>query len=103
MAANEIHEDDIGVVFQVTIEDDGTAVDVSGATTQQILFGKPDGTKLTKTSGFTNSGSDGKVQYASVADDLTPAGQWYIQVRVVLASGSDLHSDIAKFIVHPNL
>ena len=37
MAANEIHVDDVGTKFIVTIKDGDTAINVSAATTKNIL------------------------------------------------------------------
>jgi hypothetical protein len=101
MAADEVHVGDVGTTFILTVTD-GTAVDVSGATTKQILFGKPNGSTVTKTAAFTTDGTDGKVQYSTVANDLDMAGVWNIQAYVVLAAGS-WHSDVTSFVVYPNV
>ena len=45
--ASQIHEDDIGTKFLVTVTDDGSAVDISSATSLVIYIKKPDGTTLT--------------------------------------------------------
>lgn len=102
MAADEIHENDIGTVFTATIKDGANVVNVSTATTRQLLFKTPAGTLLTKTAALVTDGSDGKVKYTTVTGDLTPAGEWQVQGYVVSASGS-WKSDIYKFTVHPNL
>ena len=65
MAANEIHMNDVGTKFLVTVTDGTTAVDISSATTKQLIFQKPSGTKLTKATAFTSDGTDGKMQYIS--------------------------------------
>ena len=64
MAANEIHMNDVGTKFLVTVTDGTTAVDISSATTKQLIFQKPSGTKLTKATAFTSDGTDGKMQYS---------------------------------------
>ena len=102
MAANEIHKGDIGTVFVVTVQDGSSAVDVSGATTKQVLFRKPDGTVVANDAEFTTDGTDGKIQYTSVADDLDTVGQWHIQARVTLPAGT-WRSDVGVFQVHENL
>jgi len=102
MAANEIHVGDIGTVLVVTIKDGTTTIDISSATTKQIILTAPDGGKLTKAASFTTDGTDGKMQYATVAGDLDEAGWWKLQGRVVLAAGT-WSTDITRFEVHQNL
>ena len=102
MSANEVHKDDIGTVFEVALMDGSSIVNVSAATTKEIIFEKPDGSTLTKTAEFVTSGSDGKIDYTTVAGDLDTIGRWKIQAYVVLAAGS-WKSDVAEFSVHDNL
>ena len=102
MSANEIHQDDIGTAFTITVQDDTTAVNISTATTRQIKFKKPSGTVLIKTGVFVTDGTDGKLRYTSVADDLDEAGKWYLQVYLVLTNWTG-HSDQGEFVVYSNL
>ena len=64
MAANEIHVDDVGTQFLLTIMDGSAAVDISSASTKQIIIKKPSGTKMTKSATFSSDGSDGKIYYS---------------------------------------
>lgn len=104
---NEVHIGDIGTVFRVTLNDCGggtpVVVDVSSATTKQILFTKPDKTVLTKDATFTTDGTDGQIEYASIDGDLDAKGTWKIQARIVFPNGSKWSSDVSKFKVYPNL
>jgi len=102
MAAEEIHLDDIGTVFEVILMDDEDVVDISGATTKELIFRKPDGSKATQTADFVTDGTDGGMQYISVADDLDQTGAWNIQAYLVLP-GWIGHSDVADFTIHKNL
>jgi hypothetical protein len=102
MAANEIHVGDIGTVITVTLKDDTTAVDISGATTKTIYLSKPDGTVLAKGATFTSDGTNGKMYYATLAGDLDQPGHWQIQAKVVLATGT-WYSDVSTFDVEDNL
>jgi hypothetical protein len=102
MAANEIHMNDVGTKFLVTVTDGTTAVDISSATTKQLIFQKPSGTKLTKATVFTNDGTDGKMQYSVVADDFDEAGSYKLQGKVVISDGT-FYTDIHTFKVHRNL
>ena len=43
MAQDEIHKNDVGTVFELTIKDGQATVDVSTTTAKQIIFRKPDG------------------------------------------------------------
>ncbi len=101
MSAGEIHVGDIGTVFQVTVKDGTTVVDVSSATTLQLIFTKPSGS-ITVTASLVNTGTDGLIKYAFVSGDLNIAGRWRYQVRVVISS-SEWKSDIGSFTVHKNL
>ncbi|KKK53415.1 hypothetical protein LCGC14_3095030, partial [marine sediment metagenome] len=75
--AAEIHENDIGTAFEFTIKDqDDAVVDISGATTKEIIFFDPDGNSVNKTVSFTTDGTDGKMFFNSIADQLTPVGVW---------------------------
>ena len=101
--AAEVRLDNIGVAFTATIVDeDGDAVDVSGATTQQFRFYKPDGTTVTETTGYGTTGVDGIITYTTVAGDLDVAGTWYVQPYVVTAALT-LNTDVHEFEVKRNL
>ena len=102
MSANEIHLNDVGTVFEATIMDGTSVVDISAATTKQLIFRGPNGVSKTKSAVFTTNGTDGKLKYTTVANDLDPVGQWSWQAYVVLAAGA-WHSDVAEFIVYENL
>ncbi len=103
MAANEIHFGDIGTVFKVTIKDDSTVVDISTASTKQIVLKKPSGEKLTKTANFLTDGSDGIITYTTISGDLDEAGMWKIQGYIVLSGGNTFYTDINAFKVYRNL
>jgi hypothetical protein len=102
MAANEIHLQDIGTVFEVTLLDGVDIVDLTGASAQSIVFLLPDKSVVTKTSVFKTNGTDGIIQYVTLADDLSQIGKWKLQAVVVLPTGT-WSSDISEFKVHDNL
>ena len=102
MSANEIHQGDIGTILRLTVKDGTDAIDLSAATTKEIVLRKPSGSMVTKDATFTTDGSDGQIQYTTVADDLDEAGIWRIQARVVLLGGT-WRTDIARFEVYENL
>ncbi len=98
----EIHVGDIGTQITLSITDAGTAVDLSSATTKQIIFLKPDRTKLTKTAEFATDGTNGQLKYTTIAGDLDLAGFWQVQAYVVLPTG-EWHSSTEMFEVSENL
>lgn len=108
MAAPEIHVADIGTVFRITLLDDVAIVDVSTATTMQIIFTKPATATIpfevvVKDAVHSTDGTDGIIQYVSILDDLDTAGDWKIQAFVTMPSGSEHSSDIGAFTVYANL
>jgi hypothetical protein len=68
---------DVGTVLRATVKDqDGTVVDISSSSPKQIYVKRPDGSVLVKTGSFTTTGSDGKLQYATIAGDLNQPGPY---------------------------
>lgn len=100
---SEIHLNDIGTAFRMTIYDESNnIVNVSG-TTPTILFTKPDKTILEKEATLYTDGTDGKIQYVSEDGDLDTIGQWQIQAFIYFTDTTQLYSNISTFRVHRNL
>jgi hypothetical protein len=102
MPANEIHLNDVGTKFLVTIKDGSSAVNISSASTKEIIIQKPSGTKITATATFDSDGTDGKIHYVTVADDLDEAGSYKLQGKVIISDGT-FYTDITSFKVYRNL
>ena len=103
MPANEIHMNDVGTKFLVTVTDGSSAVDISSASsTKQIIIKKPSGTKMEKAAVFNSDGVDGKMYYNIASDDLDEAGSYKLQGKVVISDGT-FYTDITTFKVHRNL
>lgn len=101
----EVHVDDVGTVFRSTVldtVDPRVVADLSGVTTQEFIFKKPDETTITRTTSFTTDGTDGLIEYATIAGDLDQIGAWKIQAHLVNPSG-DWHTTIHSFSVFGNL
>ena len=100
MAQGEIHKDDIGTQFTASFLDGTATVNVSGATTKQLLFVKPSGAIVIQI------GSDGtdtnQLTYTTVTGDLNETGEFKLQGFITIG-GSSWHSDISTFTVHPNV
>ncbi len=105
MAANEIHQNDIGTQFDVTVYDNTSVLNISSASVRQLEFTKPSRTKVTVTASFSGSsaGSDGKLSYITAASNfLDEIGDWQMQVYLEMSTGI-WHSDVSTFYVHRNL
>lgn len=100
--ASEIHVNDIGTKFLATIKDDSEVVDVSSAISVTMMFKKPDDEVVQKAGVFDSDGTDGKIYYSTVVGDLDEAGQYKLQAKVVLSTGT-YYTDIYTFKVHCNL
>lgn len=93
---------DIGTIITLTITDEtGAVVDISGATTKTIYFVRTDGSVVTKSAVFSSNGTDGKVQYTTVANDLNQVGNWKAQAYVDIPSGK-WYSSFFDFSVEKN-
>jgi hypothetical protein len=102
MGSNEIRINDIGTVFYGTISDASGAVDISGATTKQIILLKPDGTSIQEDASFVTDGTDGQLSYTIQSGDLDVCGTWRIQWLIILSSGT-WRSDQKTIKVYSNL
>ena len=100
--ASQIHVGDIGTTLIGTFSDCGTAVDISSASSIEMIIRKPDQTKLTKTATFVTDGTDGQVQYITIAGDVDQAGNYKIQGKVV-DGGATYYSSISTFKVYCNI
>ena len=87
MADGEIREGIIGATFRYTYEDqDGTAINLSSASTRTCRLSAPDGTVTDKTAAYTTDGSDGVFQYTTISNDIDQAGEWQVEFHVVNAT-----------------
>ena len=104
MAAEEVHQYDIGTVFRVTVKDGTTVFPLDGATVLRLKFYKPSMAVVSKTATFPpgGDGTDGKMQYATLANDLDEVGTWRLQGYIEKSSWKG-HTDIWEFAVHANV
>jgi len=103
--ASEIHKDDIGTRFLMTIKDDGNLVNisgVSGGSVHQINFRKPSDTVINRSATLQDFGISGVMFYDTVAGDLDEAGVYKLQAKVVIPSGT-YYTDIYTFKVNSNI
>ncbi len=98
-----IHVGDVGTTFLVTVSEGGAAMDLSAASTKQLIFSPPGGgVVLTKTATFLTDGTDGVLRYVAVSGDLYVKGNWKVQAYLELPGWSG-HSDVGAFEVKPNV
>ena len=102
--ASEIHVNDIGTQFLVTVKDGSSTVDLSNASALQINFRKPSDVIVNRTGSTIGDGSStsGVMYYDSVAGDLDEVGNYKLQGKVILTGGT-YYTDIHTFKVHCNL
>ncbi len=102
----ELHYNDVGTVFLVTMNDcvsgTSTVLDISSASSLQLILKSPSGVSSTKNAVLDSDGTDGKMKYTSVAGDLNEIGTWRIQAKVEIGGGV-FRSDIDTFKVYENL
>lgn len=100
----EVQLDD-STLFEVTIYDgegSTTVVDLSAATSKQIVFQKHNRRVLEATASFVTDGTDGKLEYRAQSGDLNVKGDWKLQGRTILPDGP-WNSNIVEFKVLDNL
>ena len=96
---SKIYQGDVGTVVEAAVcDENGDAVDLSGATTTDIKVKKPDGTTTTWT-GAVNGSISNQIDYTTVSGDLDQAGRYKVQAYVVTPLWSGL-GETAKFTVY---
>ena len=69
---------------------------------KKFVFKKPDGTTFERVAVFTNTGSDGQIEYTTVDGDLSGPGTWHLQAYVATSDGS-WNTSVGYFKVYENL
>ena len=102
--ASEIHVSDIGTRFLVTVEENGSGVNLSGASSLTLNFRKPSDAIVAKSGALLSDGSatSGVMYYDTLVGDLDEVGYWKLQGKIVLSAGT-FHTNISTFQVHSNL
>jgi len=103
--ASEIHKDDVGTRFLITVKDDGSLVNisgVSGGSVHQVSFRKPSDSIIERNATLQDYGISGVMYYDTVAGDLDEAGVYKLQAKVIIPSGT-YYTDLYTFKVHSNI
>lgn len=100
---SELQVGDVNVPIRLTVVDSaGTAVDLSGYSTLEILLDDPDGNTSTLTASFTTDGTDGKIEAATTSGLIDEAGTWFVQAKVSDGT-TTIRSRVAQIQVYDNL
>jgi len=101
--ASEIHVDDVGTRFLMTVQDGSSGVDLSAATILQVKFKKPSDLVVSRTASLLSDGSaTSGVMYYDIVDELDEAGNYKLQGKVSVTAGT-FYTDIHTFKVNCNL
>ncbi len=107
----QIQKGNIGTAFVVTIVDqEGVVVNLQAVSLKRIRLEKPKSTGnprtvMDKTATFPagSDGSDGRIQYVTVADDLDVLGEWLIQAYIEEGASTKFHTSKEPFEVVRNV
>jgi len=103
MSLENFVEDGRGQIVELTVQEDSTALDISGFTTAKaIVFRGPDGKLVTKTASFTNTGTDGKIRCTLGTSDIDTDGTWQVQAHIT-STTQDIYSKPVSFLVEKRL
>ena len=104
MSSGEIHVNDFGTRFLVTVKEDGVGVDLSGASELTINFRKPSDTIAARTGSVLADGSalSGVMYYDTIAGDLDEIGHWKLQGKISITEGT-FYTNVSSFQVHSNV
>jgi len=94
----EAHYGEIGVVITLNAKKrSGSAEDISGGSSYQIHWTKPDGTVDTWSASV--SGTDG-ITYTTTSGDLDAVGMGSLQGEVTYAAGNNFYTTRVDFVVY---
>lgn len=103
MATRTPHTGDVGSIIRVLfLDENGVALDVSGATTLEIFLRDPALATTTHAATFTTDGTDGLIQFTTIAGTFGSDGCWTVQGHVATVS-QDWKSNTEEFTVLGNV
>jgi hypothetical protein len=101
--AGQMRRFDIGSIIRVTVKENGLVFNASAAIGKTMKLRKPSGSVLERPAEFQTDGTDGIVQYTTVANDLDESGPWTGQVFLDFAATARWHAEPFNFTVGENL
>lgn len=95
---------DVGLTFTITVQSsDGSARDISGASSAKLHLKAPSGVDKEETATISGDGSSGVVTFTTEdATTLDESGTWSYQVQIQ-GTNLDRRSARGRFVVQPNL
>lgn len=103
MAAQYVQQNAVGLTMTLTVKDEeGNALNLTGATTTEIRLKPPQGYPITKSASVVQPATSGKVRYVTEAGVLGVPGKWRAQAFVAVG-GNEYFSTTIEFTVGANL
>lgn len=113
MADGLVHVNDKNTDFQLLIQDTNVSgvtsnLDISGATTKQMIFRDPNGNETTVTASFLTDGTDSLIRFinsdptASGYVNINVGGFWTYWGKLTFSDGGIFQSNSAIFEVLDN-
>lgn len=93
---------DVGLVLVIQfLDQNNLPINLSTATELKIQLGQPDGTGVEFDATLFTDGTDGKIKYTTVADDIDQSGLCTIQASANITGAK--HTRTGKLRVYPNV
>jgi hypothetical protein len=92
----------IGATIELDITEDGIPKNISTATSKKIRLTGPDDVSKDYLASFLTDGTDGKLIYTTLGDELNVAGYWQAQALLIMGSFNG-DTAVAAFTVKDNL
>lgn len=87
MTKTNIHIGDAGLDIVVKFVSGNIPFDVSSSTSNKILFKKPSGAVIERNALIFTDGTDGRIRYTTIDNDIDELGVWQIWGETVLPAG----------------
>jgi len=84
------------------VDQEGFPIDISGASTKNIILKRKGAVASTVVGVFTGDGTDGELEYDTVTTDLDADGVWEIQALIII-SGKEYPSSPINIRVSPRV
>lgn len=99
----EFHVGDLGTALTATLVDEDTeVVPLQSASVKQYTIKKPSGAEIIVDCDFVTDGSDGQIQYVTVASTFDEAGYYKLQGYLEMGT-SKWRTNTITFRVYPNI
>lgn len=86
-----VRQYDKGIYLQILVTEDGTnGVNISTATTKQLILKPPRGAYIHRAADFSTDGTDGLLRYLVVDELDGEAGPWRLYGKVIMPDGKNL-------------